>query len=66
MELFVFRTMDSIGDTTNSIFVFHQISAAAAYYNQQTHQIYLASEHQVSSQFLVGFVPHGPVRLVLA
>ena len=66
MELLVFRTIDSIGDTTNSIFVFHRISAAAAYYNQQIHQIHLASEHQVLSQFLAGFVPHGPVRLVMA
>lgn len=64
MELLVFRTIDSIGDTTNSVFVFHRLSAATAYYNQQTHKIYL--EHQVLSQFLAGFVPHGPVRLVMA
>ena len=60
MELLVFSIIDSIGGITNSIFVFRQMSAAAAYYSQCTHQIYLASKHQVLSQFLTGFVPNGP------
>lgn len=47
VELLVFRTIDSIGGITCSIFVFHQITAGAAYYSQCTHNIYLASANQV-------------------